>query len=294
MIRNMIRRLNEPFPCKRSLKASVQGQLYVALFIAAFLFIFKPFGMGYVPNPFAVALAFGAVSLLFSLSFDLLSRFVFKVETDVPGWTLWKWLLQSILMVSWIAFGNNLLQLLLFGGDVGNIRQWAQVWQATITLGSIPIFVSGLFVQMRAIKSNVQQASVIKLPVRQAAQDAVVEFSLNSNEPLHVAVKDLLLVEAMQNYVMMYVREEGSVSKHMVRNTIVNTLAQFQKKDANNIIRCHRSYLVNIDEIGKVEGNAQGLKLTLNQLSDRLVPVSRSFIAEFKSTLERAIGPSKA
>ena len=298
MIRNILQRLKQPFPTKSSVKSTVLGQAYVAVFIAGFLFVFKPFGMGNAPNPFLLSVAFGLISLIFSVSFELFCRFVIRIKTDLPSWTLWKWLIQSFLMVSWIAFGNHLLQSILFWGHVGNLERWLQIWQATLTLGVLPIFVSGLIIQMRAVDDNVRQAEQIDFyrqgEAPQANQDPVLEFTLNSNESLKILASNLTFVEAMQNYVLVHSRVHEQESRHMIRNTISNTLQQCRDLGATNIIRCHRSYLVNLEAIEAVQGNAQGLKLTLSQPCNALVPVSRSYISEFKAALEVVICPSSA
>ncbi len=244
--------------------------------------------MRQAPNPFVISAAFGAVSLIFSVSFELFCRFGLRIKTDIPSWTLWKWLVQSFLVVSWIAFGNHLLQSLLFWGHFGSLNQWLAVWQATLTLGCFPIFVSGLVVQMRAVTNNVQQANDIDLPSEQKSSGPVIEFSLNANESFSVVAADLLYVEAMQNYVQLHVRGGNKISRQMIRITIANTLRQIHELGVTNIVRCHRSYLVNLDAIDTVKGNAQGLRLELNDALDVFVPVSRSYIPEFKRALKLA------
>lgn len=291
MIKGIAKRLNQPFPSKRNLRSCVLNLLYVSIFIAGFLFVFKPFGMRHVANPFALSVAFGAVSLAFSISFELFCRFAMKVKTDVPSWTLRKWLVQSFLMVSWIALGNYLLQSVLFWGNFGSLKLWLEIWQATLTLGCFPVFVCGLVLQMQAVKNNVQQASEIDLPRQHSIRGPVIEFALSSNESYRVAAADILFVEAMQNYVQIHASDGHEVSRHVVRNTVANTLQQIQRLGVTSIIRCHRSYLVNIDVIGAVSGNAQGLKLTLNSSLDEMIPVSRSYIPEFKRVLGLAARP---
>ena len=48
--------------------------------------------------------------------------------------------------------------------------------------------------------------------------------------------------------------------------------------------RCHRAYIVNLDKIEQVEGNAQGYKLKLQGTED-LIPVSRNLNSEFSDRL---------
>jgi len=293
MVTTLFKRLNEPFPSKQSFGDSLIGQLYVSLFIAAFLFFFKPFGMRHAENPLYLSLAFGLVSFLFSSSFDIFCRYALKIRTDLPSWTLLKWLLYVFLLVSWIAFGNYLLQAVLFWGDLGSFALWLQVWKATILLGCFPIFFSGLIIQMRAAQTNLKQAQSIELPQQVAAREcrSKICFENGVNDVYECFVDEILLVEAMQNYVQVTVMSNGQTDRVMLRQTISSIYKQLQSNDADNVLRCHRSYLVNLDKISEVSGNAQGLKLIFDGLEDVLVPVSRSYIAEFKQAMANATRP---
>ena len=50
-----------------------------------------------------------------------------------------------------------------------------------------------------------------------------------------------------------------------------------QLKEASSLVRCHRSYMVNLKKVKNVSGNAQGLKLELINQSE-IIPVSRKYI----------------
>jgi DNA-binding LytR/AlgR family response regulator len=70
----------------------------------------------------------------------------------------------------------------------------------------------------------------------------------------------------------------------MIRITIGQALSNLTRDGRTEIIRCHRSYLVNLMAVNRVDGNAQGLKLSFSKslAMTHIVPVSRSFIADFK------------
>ncbi len=294
MVTTLFKRLNDPFPSKESLGDSLLGQLYVSLFIAAFLYFFKPFGMRYADSPLFVSLAFGLVSFLFASSFDLFCRYALKIRTDLPSWTLLKWLVYVFLLVSWIALGNYLLQAFLFWEDLGSISLWFQVWKATLLLGSFPIFFSGLIIQMRAAQLNSKQAQSIELPQYATTLEfrPKISFENGVNEVYDCFVDELILIEAMQNYVQLSVMKNSKVERVMLRQTISSIYEQFQAIAAGSVQRCHRSYLVNIEKIAKVSGNAQGLKLSFDDLEGVLVPVSRSYIPQFKQAMADAVRPS--
>jgi len=80
------------------------------------------------------------------------------------------------------------------------------------------------------------------------------------------------------NYTDFYFIEE-SRSKSV---TYRISLSSFEMQlEGSNLKRCHRSYLVNLNHVSNVSGNAQGLKLSLTD-SPFEIPVSRKYIPAIK------------
>ena len=59
-----------------------------------------------------------------------------------------------------------------------------------------------------------------------------------------------------------------------------------QLKEADSIIHCHRTFLVNSDKIAEAQGNAQGFTLQLHG-TDETIPVSRKYVPHIKESLAR-------
>ena len=85
-----------------------------------------------------------------------------------------------------------------------------------------------------------------------------------------------MFFQSQGNYIqVVYLDEEDKPKKEMVRATMISIeydLAGFSK-----FIRVHRSYFVNMNQVVRSEGNAQGIKLFLKN-TDEIVPVSRKFV----------------
>jgi len=78
----------------------------------------------------------------------------------------------------------------------------------------------------------------------------------------------------MGNYVTVYFLEGKNVKKEILRTTMKNIETEF--KERKQIIRCHKSYFVNLDKVSNTSENARALHLHLYEL-DFQVPVSRNF-----------------
>lgn len=292
----IIRRLNEPFPDRQSPRQHLIDTVCVSLFVAAFLYFFRPFGLEQMPMGIGLAaLSFGAISFCCSLSFDWFVRHVLLLQSDVPTWTLWKWLLLATTMVCWIAIGNYSLLVFVYPQAL----QWELfigILRGTLLVGIVPIIVSGLLIQLRAIKRNQEEARLLTPNMISVAGssaqgkvhcvgDRVIEFDVSSGEALCLHESQICFIEAMQNYLSVH-HSNGELldekSKTVIRSTI--SKAEVTLADSS-VMRCHRSYLVNLDAVAEVKGNAQGLKLSINGIEDFRVPVSRRYISEFKKRM---------
>ncbi|MGC4021225.1 MAG: LytTR family DNA-binding domain-containing protein [Cyclobacteriaceae bacterium] len=79
-------------------------------------------------------------------------------------------------------------------------------------------------------------------------------------------------VEADDNYSTFYWRNKAAVEKKILRMNLKSAEGQL---DNNFTIRCHRSFIVNINMIETVTGNTNGYKLSIIG-HDYSIPVSRS------------------
>jgi len=75
---------------------------------------------------------------------------------------------------------------------------------------------------------------------------------------------------------------DDKVGHKLLRSTIKQM--EEQLKDHQSFIRCHRAYIVNMNQITNIEGNAQGYKLRLRK-TDKDIPVSRTYIQALKDRI---------
>ncbi|MEM6807015.1 MAG: LytTR family DNA-binding domain-containing protein, partial [Bacteroidota bacterium] len=110
--------------------------------------------------------------------------------------------------------------------------------------------------------------------------------SANKGQTFETKLDDLLYLEAMQNYVLVHHLVEGKEEKEILRSTLSQVEAELPIED---FYRSHRSFIVNLNQIEKVEGNAQGLKLFLKGNVPESIPVSRKKIKELKNRLSQKL-----
>jgi DNA-binding LytR/AlgR family response regulator len=110
----------------------------------------------------------------------------------------------------------------------------------------------------------------------------VVLYAENGKEKYEFQISSLLYISSEGNYVEVFSQNEV-VEIKLIRNSLKKT--EEQLRDYPFILRCHRAYIVNINKITKTTGNAQGFKLTLENIVDKRIPVARSYTKQFKKLL---------
>jgi DNA-binding LytR/AlgR family response regulator len=108
------------------------------------------------------------------------------------------------------------------------------------------------------------------------------DFSFPSalqSDQLTIRIKSLVLVRSASNYVEVFWVDADVLHKQLVRSTLRET--EQALKAVPFVVRCHRTCLVNRDQVVRLKETAQGLKLKLRDFPE-LVPVSRNYAMAFK------------
>lgn len=95
----------------------------------------------------------------------------------------------------------------------------------------------------------------------------------------NIPIYNIWFIESLQNYVNIYFWNGETMEKKTERATLKSCENLIKN---TNLLRCHRSFIVNTTIVENVSGNAQGLKLKLRNL-ETTIPVSRSYIPLFKA-----------
>ena len=96
-----------------------------------------------------------------------------------------------------------------------------------------------------------------------------------------------MYLESVDNYVSVFYRDSDQVKKQLLRTNLKKLESQFL--DSEEIMRCHRSYIVNLKNIKTVDGNSRGLQLHFNNLEDS-IPVSRKYVKNILKILDEVQG----
>jgi DNA-binding LytR/AlgR family response regulator len=94
----------------------------------------------------------------------------------------------------------------------------------------------------------------------------VLRISINS--------KDLLYLESSDNYVTIYYQNNDKLKKFLLRNRIKNLEQELKE---SNVVRCHRSYMVNLERVKVLRREKDGLYIELDSDLVSNILVSKSY-----------------
>lgn len=288
----MWRLLNQPYPFSESTEQRLRKAALMGLFVGLFLLVFQPFGLEdwQTPYKWVKILGFGGITFAVTgLHFWLWTRLLPRQFSD-DYWTVGREILFIIFIILTIALAN-LLYLSVLGTFVFSAANLIGAVAITFLVGIFPTagsVVANYVVQLRKYTQAAAALPVHPHPVTEPVAATTEPRSLliltaeNEKDTLMLAPADLLFVESSDNYCTVVYLKNGQPDQVLLRSSLSRLESQLP---VSSIVRCHRSFLVNISQVEKVTGNAQGYKLHLQQ-GLFLVPVARkyndSLVAELK------------
>jgi hypothetical protein len=247
--------------------------LSIALFMVLFLLAFQPFGVSNFDPNFHISLEFFLVISSFGLVVSgtlavnefLLRPLLLKRLTRLQ---LYCWLAWVYILVATVVF--------VFYNYLGEWHdlKWTSFLGFIRDIGmliSIPVAGFIFFIRHESLKSEYVRLQSIHLEV--PASKLMHFCSDNQKDQVSMALTDLLYLESQDNYVAVVYMDQGVRRGALIRSSLKRLEGSLGEPA---LIRCHRSYIVNLLRVRSCYGNRHGLKLGVDG-ADGSVPVSRSY-----------------
>jgi DNA-binding LytR/AlgR family response regulator len=110
-----------------------------------------------------------------------------------------------------------------------------------------------------------------------------IEFvSENASENFSLLIGEVAFIKSADNYVEIVYKESGEYKKKLIRTTLKNLESQIRQY--TNFIRCHRTCIVNVHFIEKLNRNANNFWLNIKGY-DEMLPVSRQYLLKVKDAI---------
>lgn len=288
----MFKFLQQPYPLATA-GGKIITPLVFGVFIALFLYIFRPFGLGGLAPERLLRAAGGFGLVTFGIVFleIWISPLLMPAYFREASWTVGREIFVILTDVFLIGLGNLVFSAwyLHTSFTVSSVI-WFQV--VTLVVGVLPVSLWTMYTQLKLQKKYTAEAHTLDTQVQErkhpetpapAPVETTVQLTAEQGgEGLQLHPEQLLYIAAADNYIKVYHLEKGIVKQSMLRCSLKRAATGLEGYP--QFFRCHRTFLVNLDHVTEVSGNAQGYKLQLAHTGD-WVPVSRSLHQEIRERL---------
>lgn len=286
----MITFLQQPFPYSENFSKRFLTVTGISLFVFFFLAFFKPFGMSNIGDQqIFVAAGYGGVTFIIASITNIVIPKLFPRIFNEAKWTLLHEIIYIQFMIFLVATGNLLLTVWL-GYERMSWKGLLNFELITLAVASFPVCVLIITKQNILLRRNLSAAKNMtenlyhKERLQSKEGELVTIFAENEKDNLTVEARSICYVTAADNYVDVFYSNGEGIEKKIIRTTLRNV--QGNLKLFSQFYRCHRTYIVNLEKVVKVAGNAQGYRLILENIAEQ-VPVARSMNQEINLRLVR-------
>lgn len=277
----MLKILQQPYPFGEKSNARLLIQsIGEGAFIALFLILFQPFGLTewQDPNKNWYLAGYGFVTTLCGIILRFIIFKTFPKYHHESTWNIGKEILSILLLILMVAFGNVLLSKIAFNLSI-SFGSFLWMLVGVMIIGIFPAtfgVMLNYIVQLKKYNQPivVQHHAVDELPNQLVSESKTLKLiAENEKDSIELNSDSLYFIESSDNYSTIYYEKQGKLQKELLRSSLTRLESQIASE---NIVRCHRSFIVNLDKVEKVTGNAQGYKLHL-EAPELLVPVARKY-----------------
>ena len=240
----------------------------------------------FVPALLQHGLQYGAVTVVGYAGQQLLED---RLRHSLGQWLVWHELLGILLGFLLIGLGNYATAVV--SGDLHH--RWADFWhmqKLTFGIGFLPVLLLNILGIHQRLRRRLREAERLNRraprPAPLRTPDAPCVQLPGAERPF--LARDFCFAESNRNYLHLHFEDDGTVRQETLRMT----LTAFVEATAGmpTFFRSHRAFVVNLERVTHVAGNAQGFRLSLRGTATE-VPVSRSRVQDFRTAMQRFDAP---
>lgn len=110
----------------------------------------------------------------------------------------------------------------------------------------------------------------------------ILFFGKNQEEFVEATLKNIIYIQSVGHYINFYLIYENTeeIKVETIRNSLNNIMCEINKH--SNLFQCHRSFIVNLNKVNRIEGNSQKANIVINNNSS--IPISRENYKHLKKS----------
>ena len=258
--------------------------MFVSIFALVFINLYAPFDAASWTDMSRLEFFFSSsIMILIGMLAIVISKllfFLFMKKTRISYLIFGLWHLAEIVLVATIYL---VVDLVLLKSGMELVDRYTYLLFITLMVLAIPYSISWLYLSMKDKRSKLE--NLTENTSQEFREKKMITFR-DETEKLRFSIKsaDILYVESTDNYVTVHTLEKGKVKKIMLRNT----MKRLEKELEGTLIqRCHRSYMVNFENIKQVKLISTNLYIYMDSPEEIRIPVSRTYAEHVHEFLNR-------
>ena len=258
--------------------------MFVSIFALVFINIYSPFNAS---SWFEVGrIEFFFYSSAFILSGMLIivvSKLIFVLLAGRIRFTYLLFGIWNLLEIVLLAAAYLVVDLVLLKSGAELVARFTGLLFITLLVLALPYSLSWLWLSLKDKRTKLE--NLTENTSLEFREKKMISFR-DEAEKLRFSIKsrDSLFVESTDNYVTVHTIERGRTKKIMLRNT----MKRLEKELEGTLIqRCHRSYMVNFENIKLVKLISTNLYIYMDFPEEIRIPVSRTYAEHVHEFLNR-------
>lgn len=258
--------------------------LFTSLFALVFINIYSPFG---VDKWFGLTslqlLTYSSLIILTGVLVVIISRIIMFQVCRRHLISIWQYLLWIFTEILFMALFYAMLEK-FFLDDPRIFPDLVKVSARNTALVLLfPYSVSWLYFSWKDKKEQIERLADIQ-SFSSNSRNMIPFYDEKGILKFSIKKENLLYLESAENYINICYLNKGKVSKYLLRDTLKKIEENFS---GTEIIRCHRSYMVNFDKVKVIRKDKDGLKLELDNPSVIDLPVSKTYVNSVMKTFSK-------
>ena len=258
--------------------------MFVSIFALVFINIYSPFNASSWFEVGRIEFFFYSSAFILSgMLIIVLLKLVFLLLAGRIRFTFLLFGIWNLMEIVLLAAAYLVVDLYLLKSGADLVDRFTNLLFITLLVLAIPYSLSWLWLSLKDKRQKLDQLT--KNTSLEFRERQMISFR-DETEKLRFSIKsrDILFVESTDNYVTVHTNEEGKIKKVMLRNT----MKRLEKElEGTMIQRCHRSYMVNFENIKQVKLISANLYIYMDFPEEIRIPVSRTYAEHVHEFLNR-------
>ena len=258
--------------------------LFTSLFALVFINIYSPFGASRWYNVNKLEFLFySSLVILTGVLVVVISRIIMYHVCRKHLINIMQYIAWILAEIMFMASFYTLFELIILK-DSRTIEELFKVSaRNTALILLMPYSMLWLYFSWRDKKEKIEKLSETRA-FSDNPRDMIPFYDDKSVLKFSIKKEDLIYIESDENYVSICYLNKGKLSKYMLRDTMKRMEEIFA---GTEIVRCHRSYMVNFEKVKVIRKEKDGLKLELDSPSITDIPVSKTYVEEVMRVFSR-------